>query len=391
MTLDERPARAARRPRPERPARRSPSDLFNHTWTLLENARPDARAGRRDDPQRPRLALPLGRGRRRTRSTSPRGEWQCSRVVRASSVAAEPALWHARRLRRRSTRRTTAAGDWDLAVRPTRRWPGHPLVGRRRRGRSAAWKAKATRGARRASPTRTTASSSRATSRRCRDGRRPTLRASTRTARRPRPMTDLKPGILLWSQARDLARDARRREARRPARLRPPLDVGPPLRDLRRPVPADLRGLVAARRPGRARRSRPGSACSSAPTRSATPGSSPRPPRRSTTSATAGRSSASAGRGWSPSTRPTASTSGPASASGSTGSTSRSARCARVLDGESVTSAPGGRYAFDDLRHQPAAGPAAPADHDRRQRREEDAADRRQLRRHVERDGPARA
>ena len=50
---------------------------------------------------------------------------------------------------------------------------------------------------------------------------------------------------------------------------------------------------------------------------------------------------------------PTASTSGRASASGSTGSTSRSARCAALLDGESVTSAPGGRYAFDDLRHAP--------------------------------------
>ena len=37
-----------------------------------------------------------------------------------------------------------------------------------------------------------------------------------------------------------------------------------------------------------------------------------------------------------------------------------------------------------------AAAPAAPADHDRRQRREEDAAHGRALRRHVERDGPAR-
>ena len=58
-----------------------------------------------------------------------------------------------------------------------------------------------------------------------------------------------------------------------------------------------------------------------------------------------------------------------------------------VLDGESVTSAPGGRYAFDDLRHQPTPDPAATADHDRRQRREEDPADRREVRRHVERDG----
>ena len=36
------------------------------------------------------------------------------------------------------------------------------------------------------------------------------------------------------------------------------------------------------------------------------------------------------------------------------------------------------------------AGPAAPADHDRRQRREEDAADRREVRRPVERDGSGR-
>ena len=64
-----------------------------------------------------------------------------------------------------------------------------------------------------------------------------------------------------------------------------------------------------------------------------------------------------------------------ASASGSTGSTSRSARCAALLDGETVTSEPGGHYAFDDLRHLPAAGPGAPADHDRRLRREEDAPD----------------
>ena len=54
------------------------------------------------------------------------------------------------------------------------------------------------------------------------------------------------------------------------------------------------------------------------------------------------------------STRPTASTSGRASASGSTGWTNRSPRCARLLDGEEVTSAPGGHYAFDHLRQQPA-------------------------------------
>ena len=48
----------------------------------------------------------------------------------------------------------------------------------------------------------------------------------------------------------DLRRDARRREAGRPSWLRPSLDVGPRLRDLRRPAPADLRRLVAAQRLG---------------------------------------------------------------------------------------------------------------------------------------------
>ena len=140
---------------------------------------------------------------------------------------------------------------------------------------------------------------------------------------------------------RHLARDARRREAGRPPRLRPPLDLGPPVRDLRRPVPADLRGLVAARRLG----ARDGAdAARPARRREHVPQPGPRRqdrPRRSTTSATAGRSWASAARGWSPSTGPTASTSGRASASGSTGSTSRSVPMRRVLDGESVTSRAG--------------------------------------------------
>ena len=190
---------------------------------------------------------------------------------------------------------------------------------------------------------------------------------------------------------RQLARDARRRQAGRPPRLRPPVDVGPPLRDLRRPVPADLRGLVAARTRGRSRPSGPGSGCSSAPTRSATRAWWPRSRRRSTTSATAARSWASAARGWSPSTRPTASTSGPGfgqrldwldeAVGGDAGAARRRA----------VTSEPGGHYDVRGPAPPPAAGPAAPADHDRRQRREEDPADRRPVRRHVERDGHARA
>ena len=62
----------------------------------------------------------------------------------------------------------------------------------------------------------------------------------------------------------------------------------------------------------------------------------------------------------------------------------------RVLDGESVTSEPGRPLPLQRPAPQPAAGPEAAADHDRRQRREEDAADRRALRGHVERDGPDR-
>ena len=67
-------------------------------------------------------------------------------------------------------------------------------------------------------------------------------------------MTDLKTGILLWSQAADLDRDDRRGPAGRPARLRPPLDLGSPVRDLRRPVPGLLRGLRRPRRLGAADR-----------------------------------------------------------------------------------------------------------------------------------------
>ena len=166
-------------------------------------------------------------------------------------------------------------------------------------------------------------------------------------------MSDVKLGDPALEPGRVLARDARWREARRPARLRPPLDVGPPLRDLRRPVPADLRGLVAAHRLGardRADAARPARRRQHVPQPGARrqdrddarphqrrPGD-PRHRRR----VDGARAHA-----------PTASSSGPASASGSTGSTSRSGAMRRLLDGESVTSEPGGRYAFDDLRQSP--------------------------------------
>ena len=120
------------------------------------------------------------------------------------------------------------------------------------------------------------------------------------------------------------------------------------------------------------------------------PGSSPRPRPRSIMPATAGRSSASAAPGWSPSTRPTASSSGRGFGQRLDWLDESVGAMRSVLDGGSVTSEPGGHYAFDDLRHCPLPVQTAPADHDRRRRREEDAADGRALRRHVERDGPAR-
>ena len=76
--------------------------------------------------------------------------------------------------------------------------------------------------------------------------------------------------------------------------------------------------------------------------------------------------------------------------SASTGSRNPSRPSARLLAGETVTSPPGGRYDFRDLRLLPPPVQQTDADHDRRLRREEDAPDRRDLRRHVEHGRTAR-
>ena len=203
-------------------------------------------------------------------------------------------------------------------------------------------------------------------------------------------MTDLKLGILLWSQAATWAEqlDAAQRVDRLGYDHLWTWDhlyaiFGDPYQPI-------FEGWTLARRLGDGHRADAARPARRAPTRSATPGSSPRRPRRSTTSAAAGRSSASAGRGWTSSTRPTASTSAAASASGSTGSTNRS-RAMRARARRRVGDLRAGRPLRVRRPAPPAAArPAAPADHDRRQRREEDAADGRALRRHVERDGPGR-
>ena len=132
-------------------------------------------------------------------------------------------------------------------------------------------------------------------------------------------------GAQLWCQQTSWAGVPRHGAPGGGRRLGLRLDVGPPPRDLRAVGAADLRGLDHARRHGRGHEADQGRA----------DGRGEHVPRpgadrearddASTTSATAGRSWASAGPGSSASTRRSGSRPGaPASASGSTGSTSRS-------------------------------------------------------------------
>ena len=133
-----------------------------------------------------------------------------------------------------------------------------------------------------------------------------------------------------------------RRAARRRARLRPSLDVGPPAGDLRRPGPADLRGLHRAGRRRGHDVADPRWACSSAPTRSATRAWRSRRSPPSTTSAAAAPSWASAGPGSRGSTGRSASTSGRGSASAWTGWPRPSRRCARCSTARRSRARPAG-------------------------------------------------
>ena len=242
-----------------------------------------------------------------------RGEWQCSRVY-AVLGRAEPALWHARRCVELDEAGAEGREDWDLAAayeamaraQHRRRRPGGAPSGRRKARTALA-----------TSPTPRTARSSSRTSP-------PSAVSGPRALRRRRPLDSCAS-----------THDTRRRPSHdRPQDRHPALEPGrqPGPRCSTRPsastgsaTTTSGRGTTSTRssatRTSRSSRAGPRSArgrwrpsgrasgCSSAPTRSAIPGSSPRPPRRSTTSAAAGPSSASAGRGWSSSTRPTASTS----------------------------------------------------------------------------------
>ena len=139
-------------------------------------------------------------------------------------------------------------------------------------------------------------------------------------------------------------------------------------------------------RPGRARPSRRASACWSGPTRSAIPASWPRWRRPSTTPATGGRSSASAPAWMEPEFRAHGIDFGASFGERLDWLDESVGAMRRLFDGEPVTSPAGRALRVRRPAPEPASGPDAPADHDRRQRREEDAPDRRALRRHVERD-----
>ncbi len=85
--------------------------LFNHTWTLLETRPAHAGPGRRDDPRRARVAVPLGRDRATT-CTSPAASGSAPGSTRSSAASSRPSgtpagasSW---------PRPTPDREDWDL-------------------------------------------------------------------------------------------------------------------------------------------------------------------------------------------------------------------------------------------------------------------------------------
>ena len=113
--------------------------LFNHVWTLLEQAGSIARRDRRDDPRRPRIALPLEPGRGRAcRSTSDAASGSARASTPSSAAASRPcgtpgaASPHAE---------GDGAEDWDLAAAFESMARASAVAGDP--GAAADWKAKA--------------------------------------------------------------------------------------------------------------------------------------------------------------------------------------------------------------------------------------------------------
>ena len=85
-------------------------DLFNHTWTLLEQ--PDRTPEQDDEMMHAAHASRYHWGEIGEAVNLARGEWQCSRVY-AVLGRAEPALWHARRCV--AINEANGIADWDIA------------------------------------------------------------------------------------------------------------------------------------------------------------------------------------------------------------------------------------------------------------------------------------
>ena len=166
-------------------------------------------------------------------------------------------------------------------------------------------------------------------------------------------MTELKTGILLWSQAATWPEMTDAAKAGRPARLRPSLDVGPPLCDLRRPLSAHLRGAGWPSRAGRWRPSAPGLGLLVGANTFRNPGLTAKL-GETLDHISGGRGILGIGGAWFDLEH---------KAHGIDFGTGFGQRLdwfdeavegmRTVIDGGSATSQPGGRYAFHDLRHQP--------------------------------------
>ena len=213
------------------------ADLFNHTWALLDKA--DRTAANNDEMIHSAHASRYHWGEVRDHEpvNLARGEWLCSRVY-AILGRAEPALWHARRclaINEAAARRLGHRRAYEAMARATSS-PATPggRAGKRRRRRA------------RGIADKDDAMSSRATSRRSRSA------AATLDSGHSRPPDpEAHPCPTSSSASCSGARPrAGRRCSTRPSEstgsATSTLDLGPPVRDLRRPVPADLRGLVAA-------------------------------------------------------------------------------------------------------------------------------------------------
>jgi DNA-binding transcriptional MerR regulator len=119
--------------------RKLATDLFNHTWTLLEM--PDRTLEQDDEMIHSAHASRYHWGEVADGEPAnlARGEWQCSRVY-AVLGRAEPALWHARRCL--AINEAAGSVDWDIASAYEAMARAYLTAGDA--AQVAAWKAKAT-------------------------------------------------------------------------------------------------------------------------------------------------------------------------------------------------------------------------------------------------------